>query len=135
MTEFWINNCAIMSGVQRLNYASFLAKLASARVCKDMCQVASVLFRSICEERQELRSERKSDEEDQSRTILDLDGSQLLPAMCIWFKEAGCNIIQLSEVYWNDCPSEIGQDGHCSSTPNLGSGHQPVSRLGDGCTG
>jgi hypothetical protein len=35
MTEFWINNCATMSGVQRLNYTSFLAKLASTRVSKD----------------------------------------------------------------------------------------------------
>jgi hypothetical protein len=112
MTEFWINNCAIMSGVQRLNYASFLAKLASARVSKDrMCQVALTLFLSVFEERRELRSERKSDEEDRSRSIRDLDISQLLPAAFIWFKEAGCNIIQLSDVYWNDCPSEIGQGG------------------------
>ena len=46
MTDFWINNCGPMLGTQRLNFASYLAKVASTRICKDrMCQVALVIFR------------------------------------------------------------------------------------------
>jgi hypothetical protein len=110
MTECWINDCATMSGVQRLNYTSFLAKLASTRVSKDrMCQIALVLFRSTFEDRRVLHDELQTDEEDTGRSIASLDISQLLPAACTWFREAGYNIIQLSDVWWNDCPSEIGQ--------------------------
>jgi hypothetical protein len=121
MTEFWIDNSATMSGVQRLNYTSFLAKLASTRVSKDrMCQIALVLFRSTFEDRRVLHGEYKTDEEDTSRRISTLDISQLLPAACAWFHEAGYNIIQLSEVWWNDCPSEIGQGGPLFVTSECG---------------
>ncbi|KAH8688025.1 hypothetical protein GQ44DRAFT_720818 [Phaeosphaeriaceae sp. PMI808] len=112
MAEFWIANCASMSGVHRLNFASFLAKLASARVSKDrMCQMALVLFRSTFEERRELGNIEKPDDEDTHRSILSLDIAQLLPAACVWFQEAGFNLIQLSDLSWNDCPSSIGQGG------------------------
>jgi hypothetical protein len=112
MTDFWINNCASMSGIQRLNFTSFLAKLASTRVSKDrMCQIALVLFRFTLEDRRELRSTEKPDDEDTHRSISDLDIAHLLPAVCTWIKEAGHNLIQLSDVSWNDCPSTIGQGG------------------------
>jgi hypothetical protein len=111
MTDFWINNCGPMSSVQRLNFASFLAKLASTRVSKDrLCQIALVLFRSTFEEVQELCIPDNQDE-DPSRQINGLALADLLPAACAWIWEAGYNIIQLSDVFWNDCPSEIGQGG------------------------
>jgi hypothetical protein len=51
MTDFWINNCAPMPNVHRLNFASILAKLASTRVSNHkICQIALVLFRSTFEE-------------------------------------------------------------------------------------
>jgi hypothetical protein len=112
MTEHWIQNCATMSGAQRLNYTSFLAKVASTRVSKDrMCQVALVLFRLTFEERQVLRDENTSDEKNTLRSMSTLHIADLLPAASTWFREAGYNIIQLSDVSWNDCPSEIGQGG------------------------
>lgn len=44
MTDFWINNCGPMSETQRLNFASYLVKVASTCICKDrMCQVALVI--------------------------------------------------------------------------------------------
>lgn len=113
MTDFWINNCASLSGAQRLNLASFLAKLASARVNKDrVCQVALVLFTSTFEVGRELGHADQPDQEDTHRWIKTLDLAHLLPAACAWIKEAGQVLIQLSDVSWNDCPSTIGQGGN-----------------------
>lgn len=122
MTDFWIHNCATMSGVQRLNLASFLAKLASARVSKDgMCQIALVLFRSTFEDgRRDLGTTEKPDDEDTHRSISILDIAHLLPAACAWIKEASHNLIQLSDVSWNDCPSTIGQGGQMFIESELG---------------
>lgn len=121
MTGYWITNCASLSGIQRLNFASFLAKLASARVSKDrMCQIALVLFRTALEEGRELGTTEGPDEEDAQRNIKSLDIAQLLPSVCAWIKEAGHNIIQLSEVSWNDCPNTIGHGGEMFFQSELG---------------
>ncbi|KAK7994359.1 hypothetical protein PG991_015947 [Apiospora marii] len=114
MTGFWIESCATMSGAQRLNLASFLAKLASTRVGKDrLCQVALVLFRATFEERGPdlCILDQAEDAEDTRRSIRDLSIAQLLPSVCAWIKEAGHNLVLLSDVYWNDCPSAIAQGG------------------------
>jgi hypothetical protein len=122
MTDFWINNCASLSGVQRLNFASFLAKLASTRVSKDrICQIALVLFRSTFEDaRRDLCTKEKPDEEDTHRSISSLDIAQLLPAACAWIKEASHTLIQLSDVSWNDCPSTTSQGGQMFIESELG---------------
>lgn len=121
MTDFWINNCASMSGAHRLNFASFLAKLASTRVSKDrMCQIALVLFRTTFEDGRDLRTTEDPESEDPRRSIRDLDLVHLLPAACAWIKEAGYNLIQLSDVSWNDCPSTIGQGGEMFIQSELG---------------
>jgi hypothetical protein len=112
VTEFWINNCASLSGIHRLNFASFLAKLASTRVNKDrVSQVALVLFTSTFEVGRDLGHADEPDQEDSHRTMRMLDLRHLLPAACAWIKEAGHVLIQLSDVSWNDCPSTIGQGG------------------------
>jgi len=112
MTDFWINNCAPLSGTQRLNFASFLAKLASTRVNKDRtCQVALVLFTSTFEVGRDLGNADEPDNGDTHRWIKTLDLTHLLPAACAWIKEAGHVLVQLSEMSWNDCPSTIGQGG------------------------
>jgi len=112
MTKFWTNECAVMSAVQRLSFGSFLAKLASTRVSKDrLCQIALVSFRSIFEETRGLQSPVESEDEDAHRTMRDLSIADLLPAACAWIKEARYNLMQLSEVCWNDCPSTVGQGG------------------------
>jgi hypothetical protein len=121
MAEFWIASCASMSGVHRLNFASFLAKLASARVSQDrMCQIALILFRATFEERRELGSTEKPDHEDTHRSISSLDMAQLLPAACLWFREAGFHLVQLSDLSWNDCPSSVGRGGHLFITSEFG---------------
>ncbi|XP_014551288.1 hypothetical protein COCVIDRAFT_42373 [Bipolaris victoriae FI3] len=100
MTDFWINNCAPI---------------------KDrICQIALVLFRSTFEDRRELRYSEELDEEQKSRKIDHLDIAHLLPAAYAWFKEAGYNLVQLSDVYWNDCPSTIGQGGQWFIESELG---------------
>ncbi|KAJ5466822.1 hypothetical protein N7475_004574 [Penicillium sp. IBT 31633x] len=112
MTDFWVNDGASMSGKHRLNFATFLAKLASTRVAKDrLCQVALLIFRTLFESRQALRTGEESDEEDLNRGIKQLEVFHLLPAAVTWLKIASHNLLLLSEVYWNDCPSNISKGG------------------------
>lgn len=124
MTDSWINDCGAMSGIHLLNFSSFLAKLAFTCVCKDrMCQVALVLFRRTFEERQVLRSSGDPgdpDDEDPHRSMDSLEIRHLLPSATAWLREADCNILQLSEVSWNDCPSAIGKGGRCFIESKLG---------------
>lgn len=121
MTTFWINNFASMSSTHRLNFTSFLAKLASTRISKDrMCQIALVLFRHTFEEGRELRITDELDNEDPKRDDCDLDMVRLLPAAFVWIKEACENLIQLSDVYWNDCPSRISKGGQMFVESELG---------------
>ncbi|KAG9494851.1 hypothetical protein J7337_013080 [Fusarium musae] len=112
MTKFWVDNAAKLSSAHRVNFASFLAKLAATRISKDrVCQIALVLFRSALEEPRELNTGQGSDQEDRSRDMRELDVVHLLPSVSIWIKEAGYNLIQLSDVSWNDCPSAVGEGG------------------------
>jgi hypothetical protein len=125
MTDFWIHNCAPLSGMQRLNFASFLAKLASTCVSNHrVCQIALVLFRSAFEEKRALycleKQEEEKEEEDPSRTMHDLSIADLLPAACAWIYEANYNLIQLSDVHWNDCSSTVGQGGQSFVQSALG---------------
>lgn len=63
MTNFWINHGASMSGTHRLNFTTFLAKVASARVAKDrLSQVALLAFRALFESPRELRTGEESDD-------------------------------------------------------------------------
>ena len=111
MTGFWIENCAALKNAQRLNLASFLAKLASTRVSKDrICQIALLLFCSTFEGRSSIDGG-QPDELSSHQTISTLDLTQLMPSVCAWIKEAGHVLVQLSELSWNDCPSHIGQGG------------------------
>ncbi|CAG8372400.1 unnamed protein product [Penicillium salamii] len=112
MTEFWLSDAASMSGTHRVNFAYFLAKLASTRVNKDrICQIALVLFRYTFENNQEVYPFDEPDNENRDRSLRDLQVQHLMPSVFAWIKEAGKNILLLSEVSWNDCPSTIGQGG------------------------
>jgi hypothetical protein len=94
MTDFWVNNSVSLSSSQRLNFASFLAKLASTRINKDrLCQIALVLFRTTFEDGRDLRTTDDLDDEDPKASIRSLDLARLLPSACAWIKEAGYNII------------------------------------------
>ncbi|PYH67394.1 DUF3632 domain-containing protein [Aspergillus vadensis CBS 113365] len=121
MTDFWINHSASMSGTHRLNLATFLAKLASTRVTKDrLCQVALLIFRSLFESPLQLRSGDVSDEEDVNRGTKQLEVFHLLPSAVAWLKIANHNLLLLSEVYWNDCPSHISKGGETFVESDLG---------------
>ncbi|KAM3425927.1 hypothetical protein NHJ13734_009798 [Beauveria thailandica] len=121
MTEFWNTNCASLSGVHRLNLATFLAKLASTRISKDgMCQIALILFRATFEEERELGSMYEWDQADAKRNIKSLDIAHLLPSACSWIKEAGHSLIQLSEVSWDDYPRTTSQGGSMFVESELG---------------
>ncbi|OJJ00345.1 hypothetical protein ASPVEDRAFT_39791 [Aspergillus versicolor CBS 583.65] len=112
MTDFWVNHGASMSGTHRLNFSTFLAKLASTRVAKDrLCQVALLIFRALFESPQALRTGQESDEEDLNRGTKQLEVFHLLPAAVSWLKIASHNLLLLSEVCWNDCPSHISKGG------------------------
>jgi hypothetical protein len=100
-----------MSGTHRLNFSTFLAKLASTRVTKDrLCQIALLIFHTLFESPQVLRSGEESDDEDLNRGAKQLEVFHLLPAAVSWLKIANHNILLLSEVYWDDCPSHIGAE-------------------------
>ncbi|OAA34373.1 hypothetical protein BBO_09210 [Beauveria brongniartii RCEF 3172] len=121
MTDFWNTNCASLSGIQRLNLASFLAKLASTRISKDgMCQIALILFRATFEEERELGTTYEADYKDAKRNIKSLDIAHLLPSACSWIKEAGHNLIQLSELSWDDYPRTTSQGGSMFVESELG---------------
>ncbi|KAJ5984612.1 hypothetical protein N7481_006711 [Penicillium waksmanii] len=112
MTEVWMTDFATMAGTQRVNFASFLAKLASTRVSKDrMCVIAILIFRYTFETPQEVYPFDEPDDEDLGRSLKDLQVQHLLPSVFTWIKEAGKNLLLLSEVSWNDCPSAIGNHG------------------------
>lgn len=112
MTEAWMSDFATMAGTQRVNFASFLAKLASTRVSKDrLWQIAILIFRYTFESPQQVYHFDEPDNEDLGRTLKGLQIQQLLPSVFAWIKEAGMNLLLLSEVSWNDCPSTIGNSG------------------------
>lgn len=121
MTDSWINHSASMSGTHRLNFATFLAKLASTRVAKDrLGQVALLIFRTLFESTLQLRSGKESDEEDVNRGTKQLEVFHLLPSAVAWLKIASHNLLLLSEVYWNDCPSHISKGGEIFVESELG---------------
>lgn len=112
MAQLWLKDGSSMSGTHRLNFATFLAKLASTRAAKDrLCQVGLLLFRSLFENCPSLRTGEMTDEEDPDREFYQLEVFHLLPAAVAWLKEAGDNLLLLSEVSWNDCPSDISKGG------------------------
>jgi hypothetical protein len=90
-----------MSSVHRLNFASFLDKLASTRVSNHkICQIALVLFRSTFEEKRALCSPEMPDKEDFSRDIRSLAVADLLPAAAVLLHLAhvGSAIVQCVEL-------------------------------------
>ncbi|KAL4895397.1 hypothetical protein BDV59DRAFT_173829 [Aspergillus ambiguus] len=122
MTEFWNYECAAMSTSQRVNASSFLAKLASARVANDrLCQIALIVLRDAFEAVRPLGSSNDPDEEFPRRTVHQLSIAALLPAACAWIREAGHNIILLSDTCWNECSDNIiGKDGFAFVQSELG---------------
>ncbi|KAJ5118861.1 hypothetical protein N7526_010498 [Penicillium atrosanguineum] len=99
MTSFWNSDFPTMSGTHRLNFATFLAKLASTRVGKDrLCQIALILFRNLFEERQGLRSGEESDDEDPKRSMHQLEIFHLLPAAVAWLRHTGHNLRSIGTI-------------------------------------
>ncbi|OJJ85124.1 DUF3632 domain-containing protein [Aspergillus glaucus CBS 516.65] len=120
MTDFWVNDCAMVKANERLSFASFLAKLASTRLGKDrLCQIALLAFREMFETERLLRVSETTDE-NSGRIMHDLDIAALLPVACAWIREAGYNIILLSDMSWNDCSSSIAQGGDTFVKSELG---------------
>ncbi|PLN82997.1 hypothetical protein BDW42DRAFT_184458 [Aspergillus taichungensis] len=109
------------AGAQRVNFASFLAKLASTRVDGDrLCQVALVLFRDALETEREFGTAKALADADPRRTMLDLSIAALLPAVCTWLNEAGRNLLLLSDASWSSCPATVAQGGETFVESDLG---------------
>ncbi|RYO92990.1 hypothetical protein DL766_005215 [Monosporascus sp. MC13-8B] len=123
MTDFWFNDCACMEAAHRLNFASFLAKLASTGLCNDkLCRIALLVLRETFETVRPLGSVSSSADANAEATMGDLTISDLLPAACAWIREAGRKIVQLSDVFWNDCPGMTGGYGATFTASELGRG-------------
>jgi hypothetical protein len=127
ITEFWIHEFSTMPGAQRLNFATFLAKLAATRVSMDrICQIA-LLFRATFEDTERELTTGDPDEEDMKRTTRDLMYDQLLPSACAWIREAGPHLVLLSSLWWTDCPSNVGEGGLLYVESDLGRRSQPTA--------
>ena len=112
MTGFWIQGCASMSGAQRVNFASFLAKLASVSLANDkLCGIALIVMRETLETKRSLGRLNEFDGEDTSRTIGEFSIASLLPTANTWLFNAGVKLVQLSDILWNDCPVDVGRTG------------------------
>ncbi|KAE8150893.1 hypothetical protein BDV25DRAFT_153641 [Aspergillus avenaceus] len=69
----------------RTNFASFLAKLASAGANNDrLCQIGLVLLRDTLESTRPIGSHDEPDVDDPNRTMGDLSIAALLPAVLAW---------------------------------------------------
>lgn len=104
MMSFWTKDCAGMSAVQRINFCSFLARLASVGLAKEkLCSIMLILFRDALETPRSLGDLNANGNEDTTRSLIDLTIGDLLPAVGIWFSTAGTRIISLSNKSWHDC--------------------------------
>jgi len=101
MAQYWVQDHAAMSSPQRLRFAKFLAKLASAGVGGDdgLCtSIALRAFRQALEMPRPLGTLADQDQvEDASRSEADLSVAALLPSVNVWFSWAGLKLIQLCE--------------------------------------
>ena len=112
MVKFWKQDCASMSAEQRLNVATFLAKLASIGLAEEkMCVTAFHLFRDALEMARPLGQLGSQDDEDANRGMQHLTIAALLPAVNAWLFHAGRRIIQLSEILWSGAHISEGRLG------------------------
>lgn len=112
MTGFWVNDCAKMSADQRINFASFLAKIASVGLVKDkVSSIGLVLLRETLETPRPLGDLDANKNEDPSRSMSDLTVADLLPALNVWLNDTEKRVIHLCDQSWNDCPQDVAAIG------------------------
>lgn len=112
MRELWTANCPVMAAYERANLSSFLAKLASLRLCNDqLCTVALMVLRDALEISRPLGEDKACHEKSSEGTVADLTVKDLLPSACAWLEGAGGRIIQLADLGWHDCMDEIAAPG------------------------
>jgi hypothetical protein len=81
MTEHWTRDCPVISGAQRLNFTSFLAKAASTQVCKDrLCQIGLFTLHLTLKDARDLGSTDEPDNKDLERSTKELTIAHLLPS-------------------------------------------------------
>jgi hypothetical protein len=121
MTMYWVNDCATMEAGHRLNFAYFLARLATTGLDSDrLFQIALLLFRDTFETARPLGSLNDAEDANTNGKLADLTIAALLPAACAWICEAGSRIVGLSDASWNDCSGEIGHGGATYLNSDLG---------------
>lgn len=112
MTSYWIHDYAKMSASQRLNLASFLAKLACIGLNNDrLSGIALIVLRDALETRRPIGDLNDQEIENTLRLEADVSIGSLLLAVNAWLFTAGLKIIQLSDKQWNNCPTEVGKCG------------------------
>lgn len=111
MAKFWVKDFAGMSSAQRVNFSSFLAKLASIGLIEDkLCGIALITFREALETPRAL-GEITNVEEDSARSLTDLTICDFLPALLSWQDEAAKIILRLcgqSESHFPDTSQQLG---------------------------
>ena len=107
MINFWNHDFATLSAIQRLNFASFLAKFASVSLEENKFScIALIVLRDILETPWLLGQldEQETEGKHGNRTIVDLSTAALLPAATPWLFYTVFKIVQLADMSWNDCP-------------------------------
>lgn len=110
MTRFWTNDWVAMSAANRINFASFVAKLASVGITEDkLCGIALSIFCDALETARPLGSFGEGSAEDPNRHAQDVTIADLLPVANVWLFHARLRLIQLSDALWNECTNSIGE--------------------------
>lgn len=114
MTQYWIEGHAGMSSAQRVSFATFLAKLASAGVgnTDGLCGVVLLVLRESLETQRPLgKYNDQAQPEDSARLDDDLSIAAMLPCVNAWIGTADLKIMQLSEKSWDAYPPSFMEPG------------------------
>ncbi|CAM1505303.1 Fc.00g109400.m01.CDS01 [Cosmosporella sp. VM-42] len=113
MTAYWMKGSR-MSAAQRLNFTSFLAKVASIGKANDqLCGIALIVLRETLEMPRHIGKldDQYEGSEDPNRSMDQLSLAALLPVANLWLFHAGTKIIQLCDKQWDNFPDEVGSIG------------------------
>ncbi|RYP13169.1 hypothetical protein DL767_010862 [Monosporascus sp. MG133] len=112
MMRFWVSGYPTMSASQRLNFAQFLAKLASAGLARDrLCDIGLYILRDTLETNRPLGSLGAQAEENTERKADEMCIAALLPCANAWLLNASRKLIELSDGNWNNCDPPVSEPG------------------------
>lgn len=128
MTDYWTRDCGTMTKSQRMNFASFLAKLSAVGVGESgLCGCALVILRETLETKRPLVNavtpEVLEDGEHNRHGTENLSVADLLPAANMWLFKAGNKVIELSQNSEDLFPAQTGALGELAQAEGIVPAH------------